>query len=152
MAVSHKDLWSSVSELTEWSGRERLLLQAFCIIIAKAVSPPKPRKRAKKAESPKLAFSPQELHQALLNDCPAVNVSTYDKTSFGKLGKILQRVNDLTRQDLDSLVGWLNDGGVEWWNRKPVWDNVIDNIVKWIATAREWAEDNVGYDGETSIR
>ena len=147
-----KQLWDKVSSNADWSRDDKRLLQAICIIVAEATK--KPAKARKKSAEAGLPFGPQEVHKRLLASCSDhVNVATYDKASFGRLGKTLGRVSALCLADLDHLEGWINDGGVEFWQEKPTWTHVIKHIVDWIAQAREWGYENAGRaDLESSIR
>lgn len=144
----HKQLWEKVESLTEWTAQERKLLQAICIIAAEAT-----KKGANKKETPSLPFTPQELHQELLHSCNrVVNLTTYSNGSFGRLGRTLHGINGLCREDMTRLAGWMNDGGLDWWDEKPTWDHVVKHIVTWVAKAREWADDQVEDERGTSVR
>jgi hypothetical protein len=40
--------------------------------------------------------------------------------------------------DLDKLVVWIQQGNLDWWSEPPTWNQLIRNIVNWIAKAREY--------------
>ncbi len=126
-------LWDLVKE-QGWTDSQEKMLRAICTIVAEATKRPS---TARKPPEAVLPFGPTEVHQRLLNEASEhVSVATYDGRSFGRLGKTLQSINDLQKDDLDKLIVWLQRGGVRHWDTPPNWDHCIKHFVSWLTQAR----------------
>jgi hypothetical protein len=111
------------------------MLAAIAVMLA---APPKARKRRDYDET-KLPFGPRELHQLMLKRIPhLVLCEPVEGRLFGYLGKRLQMINGLERDDMDRLVSWLEAGALSYWASQPTFEHVCQHIGKWVTTAREW--------------
>lgn len=114
------------------------LVHAFAAMLDKALPPSTRRKRTAKDDS-SLAFSPGELHQALLQHCHPEHVlcEPYNSSDFGLLGRNLKKLQGLQRQDMTRLVDWFLNGGTKSWTVKPTFAHVAKGVSKYITWARE---------------
>lgn len=98
------------------------------------------KSRTRRADDPsKLPFSPQELHQALLARVgDKVLCTPVEGRLFGYLGRRLQQINGLERDDLDRVVSYFECGGWNFWSTQPTFEHVCHHIGKLVTTAREW--------------
>lgn len=86
-------------------------------------------------------FAPANVFDALEEGCPEqLQLRPYDSRSFGRLGKTIQGMPDLTAADIDHLVAWIASGGLSYWKEKPTWNHVVKHFSNWVATARAWNE------------
>jgi hypothetical protein len=58
---------------------------------------------------------------------------------YGRIGKAMGQVDGLTRADIDTLVEWIDAGGLNWWTYGvPTFVTLCTNFSKWMPEAREW--------------
>ena len=94
-----------------------------------------------KVEKPPLPFGPQHIFdkfEAELSD--RVQLRPYDKSSFGRLGRALQRMSKLEAGDLDLVVSWITSGGLDSWPTQITWAHVVRHFTSWVTYARAWQE------------
>lgn len=116
-------------------GRDKLLIDAIAVMLsAPAV------KRGKALDAPKLAFGPGELHQMMKSRVGHIIVcEPVEARLFGMLGKRLQQISGLEREDMERITSWVDAGGLHWWTQgRPTFASVVNNVGKWIASARDW--------------
>jgi hypothetical protein len=134
MAKRRKDQFWDLVKDGDWTPSQEKMLKAICTIVAEAT---KSASKARKETQVPAVIGPQELHQRLLNEASEhVNVETYDKRSFSRCGATLRSISDLRKDDLDTLIVWLERGGVSWMDTKPTWSQVIKHLPDWISRAR----------------
>jgi hypothetical protein len=69
------------------------------------------------------------------------------KQDYAKLGATLRGITDLQSSDLDTVVEWIEAGGLSFWTVKPRFDHVAKHFGNWLATAREWKAGRVSAGG-----
>jgi hypothetical protein len=113
------------------------IIRATAVMLDAALTKPK---KVKKAEEDKLPFTMSVFYELLKAECSDhLNIDTTTNASFGRLGKTLKTISPAIEiQDLDKLVVWIQQGNLDWWSEPPTWNQLIRNIVNWIAKAREY--------------
>jgi hypothetical protein len=94
-----------------------------------------------KKEAPKLPFGPGELYELCLERVPTkLACVPYDKGWFARLGKVLQQTNGLEREDMDRVVRWIEDGGIDYMESAS-FAHLIKHWNNWVTRARQWSQD-----------
>jgi len=110
-------------------------LQAMAAMIEAATNP---KSKAKAKTQPKLAFTPQQVYNYLNNNCEGIDCSHRPASSFGRLGKSLQKNRNIGQEEIETLANWIDAGGLSWRSGKPTWVQFISAFDHWIASALAW--------------
>ena len=112
------------------------ILKAMALMLDEATKPKKSIKQSDKGRPQKLPFSPQALYEECLARVPhIVACEPYDKRWFGRLGKVLQASSGLTAGDMETLVAWIEGGGLDFgdsWS----FEHIIKHFPNWMTRAR----------------
>lgn len=112
---------------------EQRMCRAIAAMLAEAT---KPAKKATKPKGPKLPFGPGELYELVLERVPdKVACEPYDKRWFARLGKELQSIKDLRREDMESIVSYIESGGINYF-RNASFSHLIKHFSTWLPLAR----------------
>jgi hypothetical protein len=115
------------------------MIEAIAAMIDFAIT--KPTKVVKVPVAP-LPFGPQAIFDRFEAEFPPelVQLRPYDKSSFGQLGKALQRMSKLELGDLDLVIAWIHSGGLNSWPTHVTWKHVCRHFTSWVNYARGWDE------------
>lgn len=101
---------------------------------------PKPKQGSNtRLDLSSLPFGPGELYAELEKHCDdKLQLRPYDKSSFGRLGRVMKNIQGLEREDLDRVIGWIQSGGLASWSMRPTWNHVCKHFGNWVGYARAW--------------
>jgi len=124
------------------------LLKAIAAMLVEATKPIPKRKKAQE----KLGVSPRLVHERM-NEHTQLDLSTYTTGSFGRLGKIINSINNFTEKDVEKLCDYFRAGNEQWYVSRGMvtWDWVVKNFAELIAKARA-ADQGLVEDVKDSFR
>lgn len=121
----------------EFASGEVALIHSIAAMLDAAL--PQRTRRAARADAPKLAFSPQKLHQEMSARVPdRVLCQPVNQQDFAIMARNLRAVDGLEAADLHRLCGWIAAGWTDKWPMQLTFGTVARNIGKYLQLARAW--------------
>jgi hypothetical protein len=118
---------------------QRRLVKVLAAMLVEAVGRTDRGKKKNRVDLEKLPFGPKDVFEQLEQHCAEViQMRPYEATSFGRLGRILQGIGGLEREDLDRVTAWVQSGGLSSWPVQVTWTHVVKHFSSWVQYARAW--------------
>lgn len=117
----------------------RDLKVAIALMLAEATKPATKASRAPKYNLPINPGDMVDLVRARL--AGKLIADPVSKDWYGRIGKAMGSVDGLTRADVDTLIDWIDAGGLKWWTYGvPTFVTLCTNFAAWLGQARTWDE------------
>jgi hypothetical protein len=107
------------------------LIRAIACMIAEATKK-QPRKQPAKSKAP---FPPADFFE-MFKDSDYFALDTIQSSMYGRAGKMLSEIKDVTLEDVELVIEWVEGGGLEWWSVKPAAKHIVNNFPTWLAQAK----------------
>jgi hypothetical protein len=139
MNARAKRILAAAGECKSLDATQFDLLTAIALMLDEATKPTTKASRAPKYELPVNPGVFVDMVRARL--AGKIIADPVSRDWYGRIGKAMGSVEGLTKADIDTLIDWVDAGGLKWWTYGvPTFITLCTNFSGWLAQARTWDE------------